>query len=605
VARLAAALAVLLIAGAAAPAAAQGTTGVTPGATGVAGTTRGAAIESGAAPAAQPPEIATGWTPKPAVSARSEMVVAAHPLAAQAGAAILAAGGNAIDAAIATQLVLNVVEPQSSGIGGGAFILYYEAAHRRLHAYDGRETAPLEADEGLFLDAAGQPLRRAEAVVGGRSVGAPGLLRLAESVHRRHGRLPWNRLFDPAIRFAAEGFAVSPRLHALLQADRFLRGDPQARALFYREDGSALPAGSSLANPALAETLRTVARGGAQAFYTGAIAADIVAAVRGHPHNPGRLAMEDLRRYRAIEREPLCGRYGGLRVCSAPPPSSGGATLLELLGILERTPFASLEPGSLMAVHLFDEAGRLAYADRDRYLADPDFVPVPATALLDPAYLDARRALIDPRRSLGAASPGVPAAAPAFGHGESLELASTSHLSIVDREGNAVSMSTSIESAFGSRTMVRGFLLNNQLTDFSFAPRQEGRPVANRVEPGKRPRSTMAPTVVFNRDGSIRMLIGSPGGAWIANYVAEVLALSIGQGRSLEQALATPHWGSRNGAAELERGTAAEVLGPGLELLGESVRVIDMPSGLHGIERVGDRWVGAADPRREGVAIGR
>jgi gamma-glutamyltranspeptidase/glutathione hydrolase len=533
------------------------------------------------------------------------MVVAAHPLAAQAGAAVLDQGGNALDAAIAMQLVLNVVEPQSSGIGGGAFILFYDARARRLHFYDGRETAPRAATEALFLDASGHPLSFVDALIGGRSVGTPGLLRLLELAHRSHGRLPWARLFAPAIQAAAEGFDVSPRLHALLEADRFLRGNPPARALFYRDDGSALPIGTRLRNPALAAVLRTVARDGPAAFYEGAIAHDITAAVRDDPRRAGLLSEADLHAYRALERDPVCGRFLQYRVCGAAPPSSGGTTVLEMLGVLERTPLAQLPPQSLMSVHLFSEAGRLAFADRDRYLADPDYVSVPVKALLSGAYLDARRAQIDPRASMGVAQPGALPPANRVGRGISFEQPSTTHLSVIDRNGDAVSMSSSIESAFGSRTMVDGFLLNNELTDFSFAPERDGAPVANRVEAGKRPRSTMAPTIVFDPQGRIKMLLGSPGGSWIANFVAQVLVLTLAQGVPLDQALATPHWGSRNGPTELERGTDAERLRSGLELLGHTVRLIDMASGVHAIERVGDHWVGAADPRREGAASGR
>ncbi len=555
---------------------------------------------------AQPvPEAASGWTDKPPVSAREQLVVAANPLAAAAGAAILDAGGSAIDAAITTQLVLNVVEPQSSGIGGGAFIMHLDGRSRRLRVYDGRETAPAGADERLFLDATGQPMRFVDALVGGRSVGVPGVVRLLEAVHRRHGRLAWSRLVAPAEQLARAGFAVSRRLHLLLESDRFLRADPLARALYYHADGHALAVGEIVRNPALAAVLHRIAREGSRAFYEGELAQAIVRTVGSHPKAPGSLSLTDLAGYRVIEREPLCRAFVGHRVCTLPPPSSGGVTLLQMLDMLEHLPFASLPPGQLMSVHLFAEAGRLAFADRDRYLADPAFVQVPVRALLDPLYLEGRRALIDARRSMKVALAGEVGTGPAWSSGTQFELPSTTHFSIVDRTGNAVAMSSSIESAFGSRTMVEGFLLNNQLTDFSFQPVRDGARVANRVEPGKRPRSTMTPTMVFDARGRLEMIVGSPGGSWIANYVAQVLALRYLQQVPLVAAVAAPHAGSRNGATEIERGSTAESLIEPLRLLGHEVRTLDLTSGLHVIERQGAVWLGVADPRREGQAIGR
>ena len=552
------------------------------------------------------PEPATGFAARPLVHASIQMVVAAHPLAAQAGEQILDAGGSAADAAIATQLVLNLVEPQSSGIGGGAFLLHFDGRRHRLAVYDGRETAPMAATERLFLDADGQPLRFVDALVGGRSVGTPGVVRMLDAVHRRHGRLPWARLFEPAIRIAEEGFAVSVRLNRLLESDRFLRLDADAKALFYHPDGHALAVGEILRNPTLAQVLRRIALEGPVAFYAGPVADAIVDRVRSHPKAPGTLALVDFDRYRVVEREPLCAPFLRYRVCTAPPPSSGGVVLLQLLDVMAHSPALQLPAGHLMAVHAFAEAGSLAFADRDRYLADPAFVSVPTRALLDPGYLAERRELIDPRRSLGIARAGELSQQLVSPPGVTLELPSTTHLSIVDREGNAVSMSSSIESAFGSRTLVKGFLLNNQLTDFSFQPARDGAAVANRVEPGKRPRSTMAPTMVFDETGALRMLLGSPGGPWIAGYVAQALVLRLAQDQPLDRALAWPHWGSRNtGVVDLERGTEAARLAGPLGLLGHEVRLIDMASGTHAIERSGGQWVGAVDPRREGLAIGR
>ncbi len=555
--------------------------------------------------AQSPPEAASGWQDKLPLHARHQMVVAAHPAAAAAGAGVLDAGGNAIDAAIATQLVLNVVEPQSSGIGGGAFILHYDRSAGRLRVYDGREVAPAGADEKLFLDGAGQPMRFVDALVGGRSVGVPGVVRLLEVVHRRHGRLPWARLVEPAEHLAREGFPISPRLNLLLESDRFLRADPRARALYYQADGRARAIGDTLRNPALAGVLQRIAREGSRAFYEGDLAQSMVHTVGTHPTAPGSLSLADLAAYRVIERNPLCRAFLEHRVCTVPPPSSGGVTMLQMLGMLEGLPMAALPPGQLMTVHLFSEAGRLAFADRDRYLADPAFVPVPVAALLDGRYLADRRELIDARRSMRVARAGQVVAGAAWAAGVQLDMPSTTHFSIVDRAGNAIAMTSSIESAFGSRTMVEGFLLNNQLTDFSFQPVREGAPAANRVQGGKRPRSTMTPTMVFDARGRLEMLVGSPGGSWIANYVAQVLMLRYLQRQPLQAAVASPHWGSRNGLTEIERGSAAEALIEPLRLLGHEVRTLDLTSGLHVIERDGAGWVGIADPRREGVAVGR
>ena len=532
------------------------------------------------------------------------MVAAANPHAARAGIEILRAGGSALDAAIAVQMVLNLVEPQSSGIGGGAFVLYWDAAGKKVAAYDGRETAPAAARPDRFLRPDGTPLSLPEAIGSGRSVGVPGVLRVLELAHRRHGRLPWRQLFEPAIRLAEEGFAVSPRLHALSEADPLLRRNPAARAYFYLPDGSALPVGHRLKNPQLAGVLRRVADEGPDAFYRGDIARDIVAAVASHPR-PGDLTEQDLVAYRAVERQVVCGDYRAHRICGMPPPSSGGIAVLAILGILEHQPIATARAGSSGAVHLFAEAGRLAYADRDQYVGDPDFVQVPVAGMIDPAYLRERSKLIRPGRSMGRAAPGKPVGmAVALGADATLESAGTSHLSIIDGEGNAIAMTTTVESAFGSRILVRGFLLNNQLTDFSFAPDESGRPLANRVEPGKRPRSSMAPTLVFKPGGDFLMTLGSPGGGVIINYVARTLVGVLDWKLGLQQAIAAPNMGSQNRETELERGTALEGIAAALRALGHPVEVIPMVSGLHGILRGARGLEGGADPRREGVVLG-
>lgn len=536
------------------------------------------------------------------------MVATANPHASRAGVEMLRAGGSALDAAIAAQMVLNLVEPQSSGIGGGAFLLHWDAAAKKISAYDGRESAPAAARPDRFLRADGTPLTLPEAIDSGRSVGAPGVLRVLELAHRRHGRLPWRRLFEPAIRLAEAGFEVSPRLHRLIEADPLLRRRPAARAYFYLADGSALPVGHRLRNPDLAAVLRRVADEGPDAFYRGDIARGIVAALASAKDNygrPGDLTEQDLAAYRALEREPICGSYRAYRVCGMPPPSSGGIAVLAILGALERFPMAELRPGSSGAVHLFAEAGRLAYADRDHYVGDPDFVRVPVAGLTDPAYLRERSNLIRPERSMGRAQPGTPAGVRvSYGADATAETGGTSHLSVVDAEGNAVSMTTTIESAFGSRILVHGFLLNNQLTDFSLAPEEGGRPLANRVEPGKRPRSSMAPTLVFKPGGELLMTLGSPGGGAIINYVAKTLLGVLDWQQDIQQAIGAPNMGSRNRQTEIERGSSLEGIAAALRALGHPVDVVAMVSGLHGIMRTPRGLAGGADPRREGIAMG-
>ncbi|WP_207481584.1 gamma-glutamyltransferase [Arenibaculum pallidiluteum] len=553
------------------------------------------------------PEAATGFVAKPAVEAAAMMVAAANPLAVQAGFDVLKEGGSAIDAAIAVQLMLNLVEPQSSGIGGGAFLLHFDAKTGRLVTYDGRETAPAEATSDLFLGADGKPLPFGEAVVGGRSVGTPGTVRLLDHVHKAHGRLPWERLFRPAIERAEQGFEVSPRLAALIasSADALRRFEP-TRSYFLDAQGQPLKAGTLLRNPDFAATLRAVAANGPSAFYEGEIARDIVRTVREAPGNPGRLSEADLAAYKVAEREPVCGTYRRNRVCGMGPPSSGGIAVLQILGLLEHFNMPGLAPLSAEATHLFMEASKLAYADRNLYVADDDFVPVPVGGLLDTTYLTLRAQTID----RGRAMPEPKAGNPSWRDGSlwapdaSLEIPSTTHISIVDRDGNIVSMTTTIEGGFGSHLMVRGFLLNNELTDFSFLPEAEGRPVANRVEPGKRPRSSMAPTLVFGPDGRPRLVTGSPGGARIIGYVARSIMGVIDWKLDAARAVALPHAVTLGRTAELEEGTDAATLKPALEAMGHPVAVREQNSGLHAIEFRDGRLIGGADPRREGVAAG-
>ena len=536
---------------------------------------------------------------------RRHAIAAANPHAARAGLEMLRAGGSAVDAAIAAQAVLTLVEPQSSGIGGGAFMLHYEGRSRRVDAYDGRETAPAAAGPGLFLGPDGNRMKFLEAVVGGRSVGVPGVLRMLEMAHRAHGKLPWARLFQPAIRLARDGFAISPRLHYFIGRAKGLETFATGRRYFFTPDGTPKPVGARLANPALAATLERIATGGAVAFYTGELARRIVATVRDAPNNPGLLSLADLAGYRAVKRPALCRPYRNRRVCTMPPPTSGGLTTLQILGLLERFDMASVAPESATAIHLISEASRLAYADRDAYIADPDFAKVPVEGLLRPSYLATRSGMISAARSMGKAPAGIPgrrAQAPPVSAAP--ELPSTSHFTVVDGDGNAVSMTTSIENIFGSRLMVGGFMLNNQLTDFSFRPEISGRKVANRVEPGKRPRSSMAPTMVLDDGGSLVLAVGSPGGSRIIGYVARTLIAVIDWRLSLPAAFALPNHVNRNGPTDLEKATPITTRALALQSLGHEIRLRRLTSGLHGIRVTEAGLEGAADPRREGVALG-
>lgn len=563
-----------------------------------------------AAQAQEPaPEHPSGWTSKAAVTSRHAMIATANPLATKAGYAILRKGGTATDAAIAAQLVLNLVEPQSSGIGGGSFLVHFQASSKKVVTYDGRETAPAAATPERFLDASGKPMGFFDAVLGGRSVGVPGTLRVLELAHKQHGKLPWATLFEPAIALADNGFPVSPRFHSAVTSVTALARDPVAKAYFYRADGTPHPVGTVLANPEFAATLKQIATRGPDAFYKGEIARDIVAKVRSHPTNPGDMTEADLAGYRAKIREPVCGPYRAYRICGMPLPSSGGTTVLQMLGMLERFDLSRIEPSSFYAVHLLAEAGSLAFADRDRYMADPDFVP-PKPGLLARDYVYGRSLLIRPDQAFDIAQPGDPQVRRktemvALADDASPEFPSTSHLSIVDRYGNALAMTTTIEYAFGSGQMVRGFMLNNQLTDFSFAPSEAGRLIANRVEPGKRPRSSLSPTIVFDRAGRVYAVVGSVGGSAIINHVARTLIAMLDWHLDPQQAIDQPNVGSRNfGFVELEKGTAAVALEPKLRALGHAVRVIDENSGLQAIARTKTGWIGGADPRREGLVLG-
>ncbi|WP_286240497.1 gamma-glutamyltransferase [Neptuniibacter halophilus] len=553
------------------------------------------------------PEHATGQQHNQSVQADKALVVTAHPLATRAGYEVLQNGGSAADAAVAIQAMLTLVEPQSSGIGGGAFMLYWDQQAGRLHAYDGRETAPASADAKLFYRD-DKPMSWPDALVGGRSVGTPGVLKLLEMAQTHHGKLPWAALFRAAIDQSRAGFSVGPRLHQLIASginpglDRY----PQARDYFFTPAGEPLPVGYLRQNPRLADSLEQIAESGTDAFYQGPLAAAMVDRIRQVSDNPGRLSLEDLASYQAVEREPLCLPYQRFRVCGFPPPTSGGVTVLQILKLLEGFDLSQPDPLSPRFNHLFTQASRLAFADRGRYLADPDFVDVPVAGLLDPTYLQQRAALIHAQQDSGQAQPGVPENSElSRADDQSPELPSTSHFVVVDQWGNAVSVTSSIEMAFGSTLMAGGFLLNNQLTDFSFVPEQDGRAIANRVEAGKRPRSSMAPFMVFDEQGRLYAAIGSPGGSRIINYVARSLLLMLNSDLPLQEVVNQPHVSNRNGQTELEAGTTAEQLAKPLAEMGHQIKIRDLNSGLHGFRRLPQGgWESAVDNRREGQALG-
>lgn len=556
--------------------------------------------------------------PAPAIAGR-HMLAVPDARAAEAGLAVLREGGSAVDAAVAAQAVLTLLEPHASGIGGGALMLHWDAGERRLSAWDGREVAPAAATPDLFLRPDGKPMGFHEAAVGGRAVGVPGALRMLEAAHKEHGRLPWARLFALAVALAEEGFAVSPRLAATIAKEaEWLGRDPAARALFLLPDGSPPPAGHRLRSPELAATLRAVQAGGADALHRGAIAAAIATAVRASP-NPGGMTEDDLAGYAPVRRDALCAPYRVFTVCGFPPPSSGGVATLQMLAFLAHQDMPALGPRragqgpaqALDAALLLGEAGRLAFADRNRFLADADVVAVPVRGLLDPTYLLARAQLLDRDRATLPLRPGNPpwgpVAAPASQPPQPEN--GTSHLSIVDAAGNAVALTTTVEDVFGARMVVGGMVLNNQLTDFSFLPEVAGRPVANAVAPGKRPRSSMSPTIVFGADGSPVAVVGSAGGSRIIGHVAQALVAMLDWGLDPQEAVALPRVGGRDAVVELEAGTAAAALADGLRERGVPVEVRSNLSGLHAIRvhRGPDgarRLLGGADPRREGVAVG-
>ncbi|MDN4504165.1 gamma-glutamyltransferase [Alteromonadaceae bacterium BrNp21-10] len=550
------------------------------------------------------PEAGTGYQQKQALKGKKYMISVANPYAGWVGKRILKQGGSAVDAAIAMQAVLTLVEPQSSGIGGGGFMLYWDNKAKKLTSFDGRETAPSKANAFLFIDKLGKVASWRDAVQGGRAVGVPGVLKALEMAHKQFGKLEWANLFYDAASLAEKGFVVSPRLAELLAKEIHpgLKKLAPANRYFYPY-GQPLQAGDKVINKRLAESLLGIAKEGTDFFYKGPLSKDIVKAVQGSEVNPGLLSLEDLANYKAIERPPACGNYKQHQICSMGPPSSGGLSVLQILTMLEDKGLEKMAPNSLQALHLFTQASRLAYADRDTYMADTDFTHLPFGALINPSYLQRRAEKIDANKDMGRAKAGQPYSRTLLSIDNSYEIPNTSHFSIVDQEGNAVSMTTTIEMGFGSGVMVGGFLLNNEMTDFASQPQIGDQWVLNRIEPGKRPRSSMAPTMVFDQKGELSLLIGSPGGSRIINYVAQSLIAVLDWGLDVQEAINLPRVTNRNSSTDLEKGTNLERLEPLLEKMGHKVVVRDLNSGLHGIQIINGELIGGADPRREGVVV--
>ena len=551
------------------------------------------------------PEASTGLQEQVLITAKNYMVASANPVASQAGYDILKAGGSAIDALVAVQMALGLVEPQSSGLGGGAFVVYYDASKKQLTTFDGRETAPMDATPELFQDEKGEPLSFYTAVVGGRSVGTPGTVKLMGELHDRYGTLPWEDLLAPAAQLAQQGFVVSPRLTESIKgsAERLSRY-PETKAYFFNHDGTPREAGSKLTNTAYYETLNLLSTYGPEEFYTGRIAKDIVTKVQGIGDNPGVLSEQDFANYKVKERTPVCLPYKQFDICGMGPPSSGALTVGQIMGITEQFNLAEMGPNSPEAWQIIGDASRLAFADRGRYMADTDYVPMPE-GLLDKSYLAERAKLITPGKALDSVAPGSPQWRFPIAQADdiAIELPSTSHISIVDKDGNAVSVTTTIENGFGSNVMSNGFLLNNELTDFSFKSFQDGYPIANRLEPGKRPRSSMSPTIVM-KDGAPYLVVGSPGGSRIIGYVAKTLIAHLEWGMDIQQAISLPNMLNRFGTYDIEEGSSAEAFAEPLTEMGFKVSVRDLNSGIQGIIVEDNQLLGGADPRREGLVLG-
>ncbi|MEC6798681.1 gamma-glutamyltransferase [Photobacterium sp. S4TG1] len=551
------------------------------------------------------PETNVAQQPSQLVQGKQWMIATANHYASEAGAAMLRKGGNAIDAMVATQLVLGLVEPQSSGIGGGGFLVYWDNDNHQMTTFDGRETAPFAVTPRLFQDKEGRPLAFYDAVVGGRSVGTPGTIKLLWNSHQQYGQLEWKQLFQPAIKLAKNGFIVSPRLAALVAKDAtHLQRWPVTKNYFFNNQGQPIQAGQKLINQPYADTLRKIADYGQKAFYQGDIAREIVNTVQNAVGNPGVLSSIDLASYKVKQRAPICAPYHQYQICGMGPPSSGALTLGQIMAMLNHYPLTKMGAKNINSWRLIGDASRLAFADRGRYMADSDYVPMPTKGLLDAAYIHQRAQLLATNKKLTT----VEAGSPPWDHAslqttdEAIELPSTTHFAIVDRQGNVVSMTSTIENSFGSRLMVGGFLLNNELTDFSFRSHIDGKPIANRIEPGKRPRSSMAPTIVMHNNQPV-LAIGSPGGSQIIGYIAKTLVAYIDWGMDLQQAINLPNINNRFGTFELEQNTSATAWAPKFEQLGYKTAVKDLNSGIQAISITPKQLIGAADPRREGKVI--
>ena len=552
--------------------------------------------------------LAAGSAQAEAPIAKKHMIVTDSPFATDAGLQMLRAGGSAVDAAIAAQMVLTLVEPESTGIGGGAFVVLFDPKAKKVTTFDGREMAPASATPGMFLDASGKPRAHGDAIPGGLSVGVPGDVAMLWLAHEKYGKLPWAKLFQPAIALSEKGFPVTRKLSTLLREYPQLAKMPDIRAYFYKPDGSPYAEGEILKNPELAHTLRMIAKDGPKGFYEGPVAQAIVDKVQHAPIHPAGMTLDDLKDYVAKERPPVCGTYRAYRLCSMGPPSSGGVAVIQILDMLERFAPKDLQPGTLSQAHLFTQASRLAFADRAKYMADSDFIPVPVAGLTDRGYTLSRSKLIDPARDMGKAEAGTPPIKHAsidFAPQRSPQPQGTSHLSIVDDSGEAVAMTTTVESVLGSKMMAKGFVLNNQLTDFSFDPVIDGKPVANAPAPKKRPLSAMSPTIVFDANGKFKIATGSPGGPLIIDYTAQSILNLIDGRQTPAKAAAEPHVANLNTPTLIEKGTSAEALIPQLEAMGHQIaEPIVEQSGVNIIERVKGGYLGAADPRRDGNARG-
>lgn len=566
-----------------------------------------APVTTAPAPDFYNPDAEQGRRPAADIAVSGPAVAtAADPHATEAGRAVLAAGGSAADAAIAMMLALTVAEPQSSGIGGGGFLLWYDGKTGRTYTIDGRERAPAAAAPGRFLTTDGTPMSFMQAVPGGYSVGVPGNVALAADAHRRWGRLPWARLFEPAIALARDGFPVSERLHRFTTSRLpMIRRDKAAAAIFLDADGRPWPVGHVLRQPDLADTLYTIAAGGPRAFYQGSIATDISKAVADAFQNPAVLGADDLAGYRVARREPVCLPYRSVRVCSMGPPSAGGIAVLQILKQLERFDLAAMGPDNLLTWHLIAESQRLAFADRESFGADSDFAPVPVAGLLDADYLAQRSAMIRIDRALPEVAAGTPPGATPRPAQRLADVPGTSHMAAADAQGNVANLTSTIEGPFGSGIMAAGFMLNNEMTDFDFVPtRTDGSPAPNRVEPVKRPRSSMAPTIVLDRKGQILGAFGAAGGATIIAQVSKAIIAYLDWGLPVEEALGAPQIFADRRGVRLESGTRLEAMAAGLKALGhQNVSAGTLPLKGNAVVRDGKGWRAAADPRSEGNAM--